>query len=230
MTTEPKLNIPPPMEKVPPWFSFWVNDFLSSSKVELMKPEMVGGYLFLLLKEWQSSDCSLPVEDVILAKYSRLERRWSRCRDVILRCFVEQDGKLYNPKLLEVRWDAIKKIEKARNAANARWGKGDKKQSEKKCVSNANALHEHKKEDANAMHEQCLGDAQAMPFTITFTNIKDSLLKNISWIASAAKFFRCECGGEVVLHTDTSGKFPPTYFCQECGKAYQNVDKLEEIE
>jgi len=226
-----KLNIPPSLEKVPPWFPFWCDDFLSSTKVEVMNPKEVGAYVLLLLHSWKSRDCSLPKDDRVLAKLSRLNGAWSKSKDKILRCFIEQDEKLYNARLLEERWVTINRIEKARDAANTRWNKSREITLKKKCGGNAGAMLTHEKRDTNAMRKQCSTDARDMPPTPTGISISSANSNNISWIASGKIKYSCDvCGDEVVLHDDSSGKVPSVFMCKNCGKIFETIENLEEIE
>jgi uncharacterized protein YdaU (DUF1376 family) len=83
-----------------PAFQCYTKDWLSNNNVELMTPEEVGGYFFLLLKSWGEPDCGLPANDVILARWSRLYDRWQDCKKSILNRFHLVGERWYNKRLL----------------------------------------------------------------------------------------------------------------------------------
>lgn len=100
-----------------PSFQFYVNNFLGSSRVMLMAPDSVGGYVFLLAAAWNSADCGLPNDDEKLAVLSRLGSRWGdECGKEIRACLFEYEGKMYSRRLLCVRKAQIERREKAKKA------------------------------------------------------------------------------------------------------------------
>jgi uncharacterized protein YdaU (DUF1376 family) len=54
-------------------FLFYVEDWLSSTAIDLMTAAEERGYLRLLLHAWKNPDCGLPNDDRILAHLSKLE-------------------------------------------------------------------------------------------------------------------------------------------------------------
>ena len=93
--------------KCSPYFQFWPNDWLGSQKVAMMTPEEEGAYIRLLALCWNDPDCSLPDDDEILARLSRLNERWLKGGSTMLRkCFVKhpkKQGFLTNEKLQKER-------------------------------------------------------------------------------------------------------------------------------
>lgn len=90
-----------------PAFQFYPGDWLSSPQVTLMTPEQEGAYIRLLCYAWADPDCSIPDDDEVLAKLSRLGEGWFNGGSTVLRkCFqphFNQPGKLVNLRLLEER-------------------------------------------------------------------------------------------------------------------------------
>lgn len=87
-----------------PAFQLYTNDWLSSTKITLMKPEQEGAYIRLLCYAWNEPDCGLPDDDEQLAVLSRLGEGWLKGgSSVVRKCFFEKDGRLYNKRLLEER-------------------------------------------------------------------------------------------------------------------------------
>lgn len=92
-----------------------------------------GAYLLLLFTMWRSPDCSLPYDEAYLAQISKLGKRWSRNRAVILEFFTivtddieTGERRLIQKKLLKVReWAVDKSRRKDIKDAlkNANWSK-----------------------------------------------------------------------------------------------------------
>jgi uncharacterized protein YdaU (DUF1376 family) len=81
-----------------PAFQFYPDDFLGSGKVGTMTTDEVGAYTLLLCLEWNETGFVYDEEE--LARWCRLSRAkfrkaWTR----VSRCFVERDGRLFNPRL-----------------------------------------------------------------------------------------------------------------------------------
>lgn len=90
-----------------PAFQLYVNDWLSSPHITLMSPAEEGAYIRLLCYAWADPDCSLPDEDEILARLSRLGEGWFKGGSINIRkCFVPHPAKqhrLVNLRLLTER-------------------------------------------------------------------------------------------------------------------------------
>jgi len=83
-----------------PSFQFYPGDWLGSTKISLMTPEEEGGYIRLLCHMWSQEECSLQSDDDTLSKLSRLNEKWMICKQNILKCFSEKNGKLFNKRLM----------------------------------------------------------------------------------------------------------------------------------
>ena len=57
-------------------FLLYVDDWLSSTAIELMTAAEERGYLRLLMHAWKSPDCGLPKDDKTLAQLSKLGGAW----------------------------------------------------------------------------------------------------------------------------------------------------------
>lgn len=64
-----------------------------------------GAYMMLLIVEWRSKDCSLPNDDVYLARVCRMDKRsWQSNKDTILEFFTTgSDTKLRQMRLVDER-------------------------------------------------------------------------------------------------------------------------------
>lgn len=91
----------------PPSFPFYVKDWLSSPKINLMTPAQEGAYIRLLCYAWEDQDCSLPDDDTALAQLSRLGEGWLKgSANPLRQCFTvhpQLPGRLVNLRLLSAR-------------------------------------------------------------------------------------------------------------------------------
>ncbi len=81
-----------------PAFQFYPDDFRGSGKVGTMTTEEVGAYVLLLCLDWNATGFAYDEEE--LARWcvlprAKFRKAWVR----VGRCFVERDGRLYNPRL-----------------------------------------------------------------------------------------------------------------------------------
>ncbi|MBP3955417.1 DUF1376 domain-containing protein [Gemmata sp. G18] len=119
-----------------PAFQFYAKDWLSSSKIALMPPEYEGAYIRLLAYCWDSGDCSLPDDDTVLSRLSRLGEGWLNGGSSVVRhCFMPHPAKpgfLTNHRLLE---EAEKQAAWQRKSAEG-GRKSAAKRAEKRAISN----------------------------------------------------------------------------------------------
>ena len=86
-----------------PAFQFYPDAWLSSLDITLMTPAEEGAYIRLLCHAWLSPDCSLPTDSAALRTLSRLGPAWPKSEERIRSKFREEDGRLYNDRLLVER-------------------------------------------------------------------------------------------------------------------------------
>ena len=87
-----------------PAFQFYVNDWLSSTNIQLMTPAQEGAYIHLLCHMWNSPDCSITDNDDELAVLSRLGKGWFKGGSTnVLACFTKQGNRWTNMRLLSER-------------------------------------------------------------------------------------------------------------------------------
>lgn len=147
-------------------FLFYVDDWLSSPSVALLSLEEEGAYLNLLLRAWKQPDCGLPDDAAVLAAWSKLgPAKWRKSQARLRSLFEEQDGRLYNPRLMRERenqmqyWqerndrhEAIraKRAEAGKAGAEKRWnGRSDEPPLDDGKM--ANAIFANGKPIANAI-------------------------------------------------------------------------------
>ena len=105
-----------------PYLPFYVDDWLSSDTVDALTLEQQGAYLLLLLRQWKAKDGLLPKDDVTLARWTKLGKRWPTVgRPILQQCFSERQEGYVNTKLRRLWEHARERSGKARSAAAARW-------------------------------------------------------------------------------------------------------------
>jgi hypothetical protein len=111
-----------------PAFQFYVKDWRSSRKVQVMSFAARGMYLEMLLEQWEHG--SLPATPAEMATLlGGTKGEWTRAWPALSVCFVARkpDGRLVNAKLEAVRRERQKYIKAQRESgllgAKVRWGK-----------------------------------------------------------------------------------------------------------
>lgn len=101
-----------------PAFQFYPDDFVGSGKVGTMTTEEVGTYTLLLCLDWNETGFVYDEEE--LARWCKLSRAKFRKAWVrVSRCFVERDGRLFNPRLEAERTKQAEWREKSRKGGIA---------------------------------------------------------------------------------------------------------------
>lgn len=113
-----------------------------------------GAYLLLLMAAWRQSDCSLPNDDRKLARITGLSlRKWKSIQATILDFWVEENGRIFQPRLRREHDFACKKSKQNSKAAKARW---------------ETQTPENKQDGGMRTHSEC--NAPPPPPTITISN------------------------------------------------------------
>lgn len=113
----------------PPYFPFYVDNFVSDPKVEAMETEEVGAYLLLLCKAWKEDPPgTIPNDDRTLCKWTRISReRWTEIKNRVLGPWRLQGDGRWHQKRMEHEWDAMmlrraRRAQSGRVAMRKRWG------------------------------------------------------------------------------------------------------------
>lgn len=81
-----------------PAFQFYPDDFLGSGKVGAMTMQEVGIYTFLLCLDW--NECGFVLNRRRLSRFCRVsEPDFAEAWEIVGECFVERDGRWFNPRL-----------------------------------------------------------------------------------------------------------------------------------
>lgn len=85
-----------------PFFQFYPGDY--HAKTQHLTTVEHGAYLLLIMAAWGRKDCGLPNDDQFLAKTVKLStRKWKAIKPSIMYFWDEQDGYIYNARLLKDR-------------------------------------------------------------------------------------------------------------------------------
>ena len=83
---------------LPLWTDAYLGDTTHLTTIEH------GAYLLLLMTAWRTSECALPDDDRLLARYARLDaRQWKRMKPILAEFFVISDGKWRQRRLDDER-------------------------------------------------------------------------------------------------------------------------------
>lgn len=111
-----------------PWFPFWVQDWLSSKRVRLLKPSYRAAYVQLLCYLWIDDDCSLQDDPQTFFELSEIGKEFNDSIDStsvqqvfskIRPLFIshpKKEGFITNQKLF-FEWQKAKKISRSRSHA-----------------------------------------------------------------------------------------------------------------
>lgn len=101
---------------LPLWTDAYLGDTTHLSTLEH------GAYLLLLMTAWRSKTCSLPDNDGLLAKYTRLTpAQWRRIRPILEPFFSKENGHLIQRRLRD-ELDAVRQKSKRQSTnSKARW-------------------------------------------------------------------------------------------------------------
>lgn len=109
------------MKKIP-WYPWYLDDYISSEKVDLLSMEEEGIYRRLLDRAWHRPDTALPLDIDILCRLSKNSPA-DKVTKVIKEFFIQTD-KGYINKRLRIEREKAEKIYAAKvKGANKRWGK-----------------------------------------------------------------------------------------------------------
>ncbi len=117
-----------PKDNHPPYFPFFVDDFISDSAVDAMTNEEVGIYVRFLCKAWKEDPAgTIPDDDHILSNWAKTTpAAWKRCRKGVLRAFASIEGGRLLQKRMKVEWDKLaerlaERSESGKRGAAKRW-------------------------------------------------------------------------------------------------------------
>ena len=125
------------MAKTDIWMPLYIADYLADTM--RLTTEQHGAYLLLIMDYWRNGP--LPDDDASLSSITKLSASvWRKYRPVFEKLFKVDDGewrhKRIDEELLEAKTNSDKYANRARKAANKRWGK----QEENASSSNASSI------------------------------------------------------------------------------------------
>ena len=84
-----------------------------------------GAYMMLLMSAWRTSECRLPDDDKILARFARCSpRQWTKIKDTVLKFWTLKNGYWEQKRLSQTRVYVTKNVNQKRKAG-AQGGKAN---------------------------------------------------------------------------------------------------------
>ena len=100
------------------WMPFRIDAFKASPAVRAMHPAARAGYLYLLACAWQTEDCTIPLDALMLADMSELgDELWALHGERIVRKFEQIEGRKLRNAVLFEEWKEAKRVFEARREA-----------------------------------------------------------------------------------------------------------------
>jgi uncharacterized protein YdaU (DUF1376 family) len=137
------------MAKADIWMPLFIGDYLADTT--RLTTIQHGAYLLLIMDYWRNG--APPDDDLILENITKMNKKeWKNVRNVVLNFFELIDGFWVHSRIKKEMEEAIKSKhiaeEKAKKAAESRWGKIPSKQQSSNAPSNAPSI-------SQAMLEEC---------------------------------------------------------------------------
>lgn len=107
-----------------PCLPLWTDAYLADT--QHLTTEEHGAYLLLLIQAWRTPDCSLPDDDMMLARHAGLSKaKWKAAKPILMAFWsYDKRRKVWVQKRLQKeRGKAVEKKGKARDSALSRWNK-----------------------------------------------------------------------------------------------------------
>ena len=127
---------------LPLWTDAYLGDTTHLTTIEH------GAYLLLLMAMWRTSDCSLPHDDKLLARYARLTSgQWARVKQVLMPFFRIHGDRITQGRLTDEREAVRQRSHKQSDKAKARWLKNNNTDNAvakpDECQTDASHTHTH---------------------------------------------------------------------------------------
>lgn len=130
---------------LPLWTDAYLGDTTHLTTIEH------GAYLLLLMSMWRSTDCALPDDDRLLARYARLTpAQWRRIKPVIMPFFRVAEGRVTQGRLTDER-NVVRQHSKLQsNKAKRRWLKTNDSSDAAAMPRECPHTHTHTQEEEKA--------------------------------------------------------------------------------
>lgn len=107
-----------------PCLPFWTDAYLADTKH--LTTEEHGAYFLLLVHAWRMHDCSLPDDDMMLARHAGLSAaKWKAAKPIVMAFWSldKRRQRWVQKRLKKERAKAVEKVRKAKDSAASRWNK-----------------------------------------------------------------------------------------------------------
>lgn len=141
------------MAKADIWMPLFIGDYLADTT--RLTTEQHGAYLLLIMDYWRNG--APPDDDLILSNITKMQQRdWKKTKNAVMTFFTLENGAWVHSRIEKELEDAAagkkKAEEKAKKAAEARWGKAsaEHKNENTQSIATSNAPS-----ILQALHEEC---------------------------------------------------------------------------
>ena len=147
------------MAKADIWMPLYIGDYLADTT--RLTTEQHGAYMLLIMDYWRNGPP--PDDDSILENITKMQAKdWRKVKQSVLHFFEKKDGVWVHSRieheLAEAAKGKAKSEEKAKKAAEARWGKQAIQASNENAPSNATS---NAPSISQALHEECPSQSQS---------------------------------------------------------------------
>lgn len=107
-----------------PCLPLWTDAYLADT--QHLTTEEHGAYMLLLIQAWRTADCSLPDDDMLLARHAGLSAvKWRAAKPIVMGFWTldKRRNRWVQKRLKKERTKAVEKTKKAKDSAASRWNK-----------------------------------------------------------------------------------------------------------
>jgi uncharacterized protein YdaU (DUF1376 family) len=199
------------MSKADIWMPLYIGDYLADTT--RLTTEQHGAYLLLIMDYWRNGPP--PDDDSILGNITKmLPKEWRKAKPALMNFFTEKDGAWTHSRidreLSEAAKGKAKAEEKAKKAAEARWGKHVTDDARSNASSNAPSI-------SQALHEECpLPSQSPLPLKQNKSKAETALATRLptEWTPSPADIKFCKTERAELRPDDVGDRFRDYWLAQ----------------
>ena len=198
------------MSKADIWMPLYIGDYLADTT--RLTTEQHGAYLLLIMDYWRNGPP--PDDDSILENITKMKaKEWKKTKQFVMNFFALKDGVWLHTRIERELSDAAagkaKAEEKAKKAAEARWGKHGSDDASSNATSNAPSI-------GQALHEECPLQSQSPLPTKTKSKAESALATRLpaNWNPSLPDIAFCTTERPELRPDDVGDRFKDYWLAQ----------------